>query len=533
MVKAVDILRLVLENSKGRAHAPGEVKTPSYDNIHTPDNHKRKSREVRAKGLGDRPARKNVKQTEKPKGMVDNGGPAAPVKMKESDEYALRGMPGSTREFSHNFNQGNSNTKFSGPSKITYEQWKNTVKKLWPAAQFRKDSVHGDSFIHEGKPIANYNSGGVWVKKPGFVEARTAGAKRRYGQGNNENQDENAIDDGNDDPRAVQETRGKVGKPSTKKHNQTQDRPKKPAVKVQEGVTDAVAEFLMKMSGPKVGQKLYADLKTERPDLYQQLVQTFKRMAVGTGGVGVVHDATAFKNMMNDPEAVQLARQLRRWAAGKLRNSPEIVAWLQQKAEKLNAKGLSTVDPLGGDDEEELRDAVGSPSQYRPGLGESALMGRETIRIVLKLLNAGLMNAIYDRKLGMAARQIMKNPNDLSRIEPAMQIMQFVRNNAKTLSPELQAVLNQNVMPKVAESSKTSKSAPGEMRKPAVKTDAPAKSASMRSGSLTPEKKVPVRDKKPALNKDAAEFVRVSVKKVEEGVKALAAMGFQVQGLKK
>lgn len=431
MVKAADILRLVLENSKGRAHAPGEVKTPSYDNLNTPDNHKRGSREVKAKSLGDRPARKSVKQVEKPKGMTDNGGPAAPVKMKE---------------------------------------------------------------------------------------ASTAGAKRRYGQGNNENQAENAIDDGNDDPRAVQEGKGK-----------------KP---VKEGVTDAVAEFLMNMSGPKVGKKLYVDLKTERPDLYQQLVQTFKRMAVGTGGVGMIHDATAFKNMMKDPQALELAQQLRGWAAGKLRNSPEIVSWLQQKAAKLNAKGLPTADPFGGDDdqgdEEELRDAVGSPSQYRPGLGESALMGRETIRVVLKLLQAGLMSALYDRKLGMAAKQIMKNPNDPSRIEPAMQIMQFVRNNAKSLSPELQAVLNQNVMPKagMAESSKTSKTAPGEMSKPAVKTDTPAKSASVRSGSLSPEKKVPASDKKPALNKDAAEFVRVSVKKVEEGVKALEAMGFKVPGLK-
>jgi hypothetical protein len=468
MVKAADILRLVLENSKGRAHAPGEVKTPSYDNLNTPDNHKRGSREVKAKSLGDRPARKNVKQVEKPKGMTDQGGPAAPVKMKE---------------------------------------------------------------------------------------ARTAGAKTRYGQGNNENQAENAIDDGNDDPRQVQEGIaskdnlamfgsmarelgfGRAPKPSKKKTNQTKDRPKKPTVKVQEGVVDAVAEFLMNMSGPKVGKKLYDELKAERPDLYQQLVQAFKRMAVGTKGVGMVHDATAFQNMMNDPEAIQLASQLRRWAARKLRNSPEIVAWLQKKAAKLNAKGLSTVDPLGGDEgEEDLRDSVGSPSQYRPGLGESALMGRETIRVVLNMINAGLMNRIQGLADAGAlvdmAKQVQANPNNPSRIEPAMQIMRFVRANANRLDPKVQTILNQNVMPKVAESSKTSKTAPGEMSKPAVKTDTPAKSASMRSGSLSPEKKVPARDKKPALNKDAAEFVRVSVKKVQEGVKALEEMGFKVPGLK-
>ncbi len=479
MVKAADILRLVLENSKGRAHAPGEIKTPSYDNLNTPDNHKRGSREVKAKSLGDRPARKNVKQVEKPKGMTDQGGPAAPVKMKE---------------------------------------------------------------------------------------ARTAGAKRRYGQGNNENQAENAIDDGNDDPRQVQEASkySKTGDPVEIHHRKEiarlnrkigrghsttdlsnidrherdlADHMKSPNRAVKEGVVDAVAEFLMNMSGPKVGKKLYNDLKAERPDLYQQLVQAFKRMAVGTKGVGMVHDATAFQNMMNDPEAIQLASQLRRWAARKLRNSPEIVAWLQKKAAKLNAKGLSTVDPLGGDEgEEDLRDSVGSPSQYRPGLGESALMGRETIRVVLNMINAGLMNRIQGLADAGAlvdmAKQVQANPNDPSRIEPAMQIMRFVRANANRLDPKVQTILNQNVMPKVAESSKTSKTAPGEMSKPAVKTDTPAKSASMRSGSLSPEKKVPARDKKPALNKDAAEFVRVSVKKVQEGVKALEAMGFKVPGLK-
>lgn len=309
MVKAADILRLVMENSKARAHAPGELKTPSYANLKTPDNHKRGSREVDGKkGLGDRPGSKKITQTGKPKSKAyDVGGPAAPVKMKE---------------------------------------------------------------------------------------ARTAGAKRRYGQGNNENQAENAVDPA-DDPRGVQESGGVASKENT-------------------AMFGAMAK----------------ELGFGRKPSSKGAIDPNKRFRVHVGG-------TRYKYFPTLEAASQFCR--------KVFDAKGIVLSIEDRAQKAEdarkQKQAMTVE------------AGGNTPPPSPKTGE-------------------------------------RRPGE-----------------------------------KVKESSKTSKTAPGEMRKPPVKTDTPAKSASVRSGDASPSKKVPARDKKPALNKDAAEFVRVSVKKVEEGVKELAAMG--------
>lgn len=94
-MKAQDLLNLVKESSKGTKHVDGELKTPSYDNLNTPDNHVdgKGTKEVKnaKKDLGKRRDKKNPanpgtpRKTEKGRQM---GGP--PKSYKRMNEQGPR-----------------------------------------------------------------------------------------------------------------------------------------------------------------------------------------------------------------------------------------------------------------------------------------------------------------------------------------------------------------------------------------------------------------------------------------------------------
>lgn len=81
-MKAKDLLSLVRESSKGTKHVDGELKTPSYDNLNTPDNH------VQGKGT------KEVKNAKKDFGKKrDKKNPANPGTPRKKEKGREMGGP--------------------------------------------------------------------------------------------------------------------------------------------------------------------------------------------------------------------------------------------------------------------------------------------------------------------------------------------------------------------------------------------------------------------------------------------------------
>jgi hypothetical protein len=110
-------------------------------------------------------------------------------------------------------------------------------------------------------------------------------------------------------------------------------------------VGDAISGMLMKLSGPRFGHQLYNKLKRDEPEMYQDLLDMFNNLIQQ----GAVTDRQQMTALMADPNATQLAMDLRDWASDKL--PPQFDDWAADKLDQLD--GDHVADHIDDDELEE------------------------------------------------------------------------------------------------------------------------------------------------------------------------------------
>lgn len=167
--------------------------------------------------------------------------------------------------------------------------------------------------------------------------------------------------------RVIDGKRGLGSEAGFKKNIPQVEKPKsKERRRMTEGsVKDMILGFMMKMTSPKWGRRLYTELKQDEPELYHRLTTKFGELLTS----GRFTDRSMMDALMNDPEARSLASSVRMWASDKL--PPEFSDWAAKKLDKLG--GNYVPDPNYDDELDDYEDDYEDDDfhSYRESLGDN------------------------------------------------------------------------------------------------------------------------------------------------------------------